>query len=83
VLKLVAANIAPNEGIAKEIASAGNQVMADHRLEATEQYYRVAFLLGSNRVRYGKLIEDLENSHLKGQNNYPKTVQDAYTLLVN
>jgi hypothetical protein len=29
------------------------------------------------------LIEDLKNSHLQGQNNYPKTVQDAYTLLVN
>jgi hypothetical protein len=39
--------------------------------------------LGSDRNRYGKLIEDLENSYLQGNNNYPKKVQDAYTLLVN
>jgi Zinc knuckle len=52
-------------------------------LEATEQYFAVAFLLSSDRVRFRKLIEDLETSHLQGQNNYPKTVQDAYTLLVN
>jgi hypothetical protein len=63
VLKLVEANIAPNEGIAKEIAGVGNQVTADHCLEATERYFAVAFLLGSDLVRYGKLIEDLENSH--------------------
>jgi hypothetical protein len=83
VIKLVNANIAPDEGIAAEIAGPGVQVNATHRLEATERYFAVAFLLGSDRVRFGKLIEDLENSHLQGQNNYPKTVQDAYTLLVN
>jgi Zinc knuckle len=83
VIKLVEANIAPDEGIAKEIAGAGNAVTVLHQTEATERYFAVAFLLGSDRVRFGKLIEDLENSHLQGQNNYPKTVQDAYTLLVN
>jgi hypothetical protein len=77
------ANIAPDEGIAKVIAGAGNTVTADHRLEAVERYYAVAFLLGSDHVRYRKLIEDLENAYLQGQNNYPKRVQDVYTLLVN
>jgi Zinc knuckle len=83
VIKLVKANIAPDEGIAEKLAGAGNAVNATHRQEATERYFAVAFLLGSDCVRFGKLIEDLENSHLHGQNNYPKTVQDAYTLLVN
>jgi hypothetical protein len=83
VIKLVEANIGPDEGIAKELAGAGNTVTAAHRTDAFERYFAVAFLLGSDHVRYGKLIEDLENSHLQGQNNYPKTVQDAYTLLVN
>jgi hypothetical protein len=83
VIKLVEANIAPDEGIAKELAGPGNAVTVDHRVETTERYFAVAFLLGSNRVWFGKLIEDLENSHLQGQNNYPKMVLDAYSLLVN
>jgi hypothetical protein len=32
--------------------------------------------------RYGKL-EDLENAFTQGRDNYPKTVQDAYSLLTN
>jgi hypothetical protein len=33
----------------------------------------IAFLLGCNRTRYGKLIEDLlKKDFLQGRNNYPK-----------
>ena len=42
-----------------------------------------AFLLGSDRARNGKLIEDLENDYLQGTNNYPKTVVTAYNLLTD
>jgi hypothetical protein len=68
VLKMVGATIAPDEGLVNEIA-AGNPITPAHRVEATERYFAVSFLLGSDRNRYGKLIEDLENSHLQGHNN--------------
>ena len=44
----------------------------------------MAFISGANRIKYGRLIEELENSYLKGSNNeYPKTLTDAYNLLLN
>jgi hypothetical protein len=51
--------------------------------DAQDQYLAVAFLLGSGRSRYGRLIEDLENDYLQGQNNYPKTVTALYNLITN
>jgi len=35
------------------------------------------------RDRYGKLVEDLENDHIQGSDKYPKTLTDAYSLLVH
>ena len=44
----------------------------------------MAFISGANRIKYGRLIEELENSYLKGnEKEYPKTVTDAYNLLLN
>ena len=52
--------------------------------EAKEAYMAMAFISGANRIKYGRLIEELENSYLKGnKNEYPKTVTDAYNLLLN
>ena len=44
----------------------------------------MVFISGANRIKYGRLIEELENSYLKGnENESPKTVIDAYNLLLN
>ena len=52
--------------------------------EAKEAYMAMAFISGSNRINYGRLIEELENSYLKGnENEYVKTVTDAYNMLLN
>jgi hypothetical protein len=51
--------------------------------EAQGRYLAVAFVLGADRLRYGRLIENLENDYLQGQNNYPTTVTAAYNLLTN
>jgi hypothetical protein len=51
--------------------------------EAKEKYLAVAFLSASDKSRYGKLFEDLENDFTKGTNNYPKTLTSAYNLMVN
>jgi len=40
-------------------------------------------LVRADRGRYGKLIEEVENAYLKGNNDYPRTPTEAYNLLVN
>ena len=56
----------------------------DAKKEAKEAYMAMAFISGANRIKYGRLIEELEDSYLKGnENEYPKTVIDAYNLLLN
>jgi hypothetical protein len=48
-----------------------------------DKYMDVAFLGSANKIRYGKLLGDLENYHTKGSDNYPKSVTSAYNLIVN
>jgi hypothetical protein len=40
-------------------------------------------LVRADRSRYGKLIEEIENDFIKGNNDYPKTPTEACNLLVN
>jgi len=61
----------------------------------TAQQYKIAretilnkkiaygILVRADRGRYGKLIEEVENAYLKGNNDYPRTPTEAYNLLVN
>ena len=51
--------------------------------KAKDRYYAVAFILGADRTRYGKMIEDLENAMVQGDDRYPKTLNDAYNLLLH
>jgi hypothetical protein len=50
---------------------------------AQEKCLASLFLQGADKGRFGKLIEDLEIAYTQGRDNYPKTVQDTYTLLTN
>jgi hypothetical protein len=79
--------IGHHPGIVKQVAHEKGKTMAtvteEDRKEAQERYLAVAFVLGSDRSRFGRLIEHLENSYLQGQNLYPKTVTAAYHLLTN
>ncbi|KAI2492174.1 hypothetical protein MHU86_22370 [Fragilaria crotonensis] len=43
----------------------------------------VAFILCSDRLRFGKLVENMENSYLQGNNKYPKTMVAANHLLAH
>jgi hypothetical protein len=43
----------------------------------------MALFLGADRARYGRLIESTEHAFLQKKDLYPKTVQDAYSLLTN
>jgi hypothetical protein len=54
---------------------------------ATDQYLAVTFLIRADRLRYGTLVEEIENEFLRnkgGANSagtYPKTVAEAYDYL--
>ena len=48
---------------------------------ASELYQATMFLHQSDRRRYGKLLEELENDFTKGNDDYPQTLVKAYHLL--
>jgi len=50
---------------------------------AEEQEAALIFLYGADKGKYAALWEELENACLGGQNNFPSTVDAAYTRLVN
>ena len=50
--------------------------------EGTQWYLALAFLMGSDRSRFGCLLEKLENDFTPGNDNYPKTLTDAYNMLL-
>ena len=50
--------------------------------EGIQWYLALAFLMGSDRTRFGRLLEKLENDFTAGNDNYPKTLTDAYNMLL-
>ncbi len=57
--------------------------LAELEETTTTRYTAMAFLLECDRNRYSRLIEDLENDYLQGRHHYPRTVAEAYNLLMN
>jgi hypothetical protein len=51
--------------------------------EAQEQNLAVVFLLSAGCRQYWRLLEDLYNDFLQGQDWYPKTLTAAFSLLAN
>jgi hypothetical protein len=60
--------------------SATNVVIAEK--SAREKFLAIAFLLGSDRKRFGHLITDLKNDYAKSMNNYPSNVIAAKSLML-
>jgi hypothetical protein len=54
---------------------------------STDCYLAVAFLLGSDHIHYGILIEEIKNEYLRNRNDsskvktYPTTIAEAYDYL--
>ena len=63
--------------------TANNDQKVAAQAKTVESVMACAFILGADRNRYGKLIEDLENSCTQGTNKYPADLTTAYKLLVN
>jgi hypothetical protein len=46
-----------------------------------DKFIICVFLAGVDTKRYGRLKTELNNAYVAGQNNYPKTVESAVTIL--
>ena len=90
VLEHIGAGIGNDEAIMKQVlrsqgidideATEAQEEAAE--TEGTQWYLVLAFLMGSDRSRFGRLLEKLENDFTAGNNNYPKTLTDAYNMLL-
>ena len=66
-----------------EAATATATQKENARIKAQEWYYSLAFLIGADRVRFGRYLEDLENDFTQGVDRYPKLRVDAHHVLAN
>ena len=69
-----------SQGINVDDAMDAQQETAE--TEGIQWYLPSAFLMGSDRSRFGCLLEKLENDFTAGNDNYPKTLTDAYNMLL-
>ena len=68
-------------GLDRDTATADE--IEESEKSATERQLAMGYILGCDRVRYGKLIEDLENQHTQGIKSFPKTLSEVFTLTNN
>jgi hypothetical protein len=91
VIDHVEGDIGTDRGLINRMATSEQvdlDLDADHVVTALksrvkDKYLATAFILGADRVRFGKLIEDMQNGYLHGRNDYPVTLTAAYNLLIN
>ena len=90
VLDHIGAGIGDNNAITKQVLQSQG-INIDDAMEAQEEaakmqgiewYLALAFLMGSDQSRFGCLLEKLENDFTAGHENYPKTLTDAYNMLL-
>ena len=62
---------------------ANKLLTAAEKAVTKDNYLAIVFILGADRNRCGKLVEDLENAFLQGRNDYPDTLSGAFNLLSN
>jgi hypothetical protein len=93
VIEHCGGNIGTDVGLVNETLSTASPPISRStatpgELQAAEDYTRekflaCAFILGSDRIRYGKLVEDLENDYTQRVDKFPKTIVDSYSLLLH
>jgi len=49
--------------------------------KAIEKHHAILFMLGANKYKYGKLIEDMKNDVILKKDPFPKTVSEACHVL--
>ena len=79
-------SIEPDPGCLEYIAGVEGWVApytAEQKASVREMSWANWFILHADRNRYGSLITDLQNDFLTNRNNYPKTINEAYSRLAN
>jgi hypothetical protein len=77
------------EEITADIVNPTNDEIQEVEQVLKEQYSVMAFILGADRIRYGIMIEEIENEYLRNRDqsskvgSYPTTVADVYEYLEN
>jgi hypothetical protein len=75
--------------IARDANNPSKAETAEAVATATQRHLAVAFLLGSDKVRCGTLVEEIENEFLRNKGvsssagTYPTTVAEAYDYPCN
>jgi hypothetical protein len=65
------------------LSSATSQQLAEAESYAKEAFLAVKFISGADPARYSTVMQELENDFTKKDDNFPKTVVDAYNLLLH
>ena len=90
VLEHIGAGIGDDEAIIKQVLRSQG-IDVDEATEAQEEaaetegtqwYLAWAFLMGSNRSRFSRLLEKLENDFTAGNEYFPNTLTDANNMLL-
>ena len=50
------------------------------REQAQNSFLAYGYIRGMDKDHYGKIKEDLHNDFVKGQNNYPNNITEAYEM---
>ena len=74
-MELLAAGVLVDDADEEELTAA--------EAAARERVLAIRLLVRSDRSRYRKLLEDLENNFTQGRDNYLTSLQQAYSLLVH
>jgi len=72
-----AANILKKE----KIGNPTQQQKDDAAKKAVEEHHAILFMLGTNKYKYGKLLEDMKNDVILKKDPFSKTVAEACHLL--
>jgi hypothetical protein len=85
VLEHCGGQLGCNPGIVKLVSNKASNLSSSKSdiKYAQDCYLALSFILGSDKAHFGKLIENLENYYLQGNNMYPTTLSAAYTLLTH
>jgi len=65
----------------EKIANPTQQQKDDVAKKAVEEHHAILFVLGADKYKYGKLLEDMKNDAILKKNPFPKTVTEACHVL--
>ena len=64
-----------------KITNPTQQQKDDAEKKAIEEHHAILFILGADKYKYGKLIEEMKNDVVQKKDPFPKTIGEASHLL--